>query len=332
MPDPRPPEPRQPESVMPFGEHLEELRRRLIWMLVAPIPILIAALILGPRILLWVTRPLEHALRAAQQPVNYIATSPVEGFVLYLKVSFVATLLVAMPWILYQLWLFIRPGLYSHERRFAYFLMPMSVAMTGLAIAFLYWVLLPFSLYFLINFGATLIKQDVPRADPPPGIVLPHVPVLDGDPAEPTPGQMWINKPLEELRIRTDERTTRTLRLSGDSVIAQQYRLDEYITLVFWLAILFALVFQLPLVMLLLGWVDIVRPADLARHRRMVIFGCATVSAIFTPADPWSMLLMLGAMVALFEFGLLLMRYVPAKRILGPEDPRSRWDDGNEEA
>src|SRR5258705_480037 len=82
-----------------------------------------------------------------------------------------APLILGVPVFVYQLWLFVRPGLYPHERRYAQFLVPLSVALSILGLAFLYFVMLPAMLAFLITFGAGLGKPVVSTAPPPPGLV-----------------------------------------------------------------------------------------------------------------------------------------------------------------
>jgi hypothetical protein len=121
------------------------------------------------------------------------------------------------------------------------------------------------------------------------------------------------------------EGVIRVSRLAGDGLISQDYRIGEYVSLVFRLAIVFAIAFQLPLVMLLLGWLDILRIDVIRRARRYVAFGCAVAGAVLTPQDPWSMVLLGGVLYLLFEFGLVLMRVVTPARVAGRA--RGRNDD-----
>ena len=69
--------------------------------------------------------------------------------------------------------------------------------------------------------------------------------------------------------------------------------------------------------LLLLGWAGIVEPESLTGHRKMVIFGCAISGAILTPADPISMVLLAAPLYLLFEFGIILMKLVPARKVAG---------------
>lgn len=304
-------------KVMSFGDHLDELRLRLIFSIVGLVLLFVVFLLLGRSVLGFLTEPALDALASAGQPRSFLATNPIESFAAYLKVAGVMALVTGMPWLLIQLWLFVSPGLYEHERRFAYLLAPMSAALTVIGFLFLYKVLLPVSLYFLVTFGGALLTQQQITAEAPPGAVFPSAPVLAGDPPSPEVGQVWVNTAVGQLRVRISESETMGLRLLGTGLVAQEYRIGEYVNLVFWMGLVFAIAFQLPLVLMLLSWTGIVRAEDLTGYRRHVIFGCAVAGAVFTPQDPWSMILLGGALYLLFEFGIVLMRFMPAERVAG---------------
>ncbi len=314
---------RNAERVMSFGDHLEELRVRVILALLGLIIALIAGLALGAPMLNLLLRPLTDALQNAGQPVQLLATSPFETFVAYLKVGLIFAILVAFPWIVYQLWLFVAPGLYAAEKRFVYFLIPLSGVLSALSALFLYYFLLPVSLYFLIIFGTGIVKESPGIAEVPPGIVAPFIPVLKGDPPPALlaedgpfpPGSSWINSNIAQLRFHVGAGKIMGLALNSGGQIAQMYRVGEYISIVFGLAFAFAVAFQLPLVMLLLNWVGIIEPKDVTKYRKHAVFGCAVGGAVFTPQDPWSMIMLGTALYALFEFGIVLMRFVPARSV-----------------
>ena len=320
-----------PISIMPFGDHLEELRKRLIWGLVGFVPVLIVCLVFGGPLLKFLMIPLLDALRAAGEPTQLLATSPLETFGAYIKVASIVAILITMPWLVYQLWLFVAPGLYEKERRFVYFLVPFSALLTAAGMLFLYKVLLPISLYFLIIFGTTLVQTATPTDTLDPGIILPNIPVLQADP-EPLPavGSMWINDPLGELRIVTATDVVRSMRLSGKGAISQQYRIGDYVGLVFTLGLVFAISFQLPLVLMLSSWIGILEAKDITPYRRHVIFVCAIFGAVFTPQDPGSMIALGGALYFLFEFGILLMRFLPASVVAEGFGKGKRKTDGAE--
>ncbi len=305
-------------AIMGLGDHLEELRLRVIWGVLGLIPLLIFAMMVADPALKLVTIPVQHALLAAGEPSGLIATSPIETFIAWLKIGLIITIAVGFPWILLQLWLFIAPGLYQAERRFAYILIPGSAVLSSLALVFLYKAMLPLSLYFLISFGSHLATSPPPTAPLPEGITAQQLQsdlvVLAADPPESvrTPGMMWFNESRRQLRYTVSDGTIMNLPFQSDALVSQQYRIESYVDLVFWLGLAFIIAFQLPLVMLLGAWTGIVRPEDLAKRRRIIYFALMLAGAVFTPQDPWSMLMLGGAMVILFEFGLFLMRIPPS--------------------
>jgi sec-independent protein translocase protein TatC len=307
------------DAVMPFGDHLEELRKRLIFALLGVVPLFVITVTFSRVLLGIVIEPVEQALHDADLNAQLIQTSPVETFMTALKLSVVITILAGSPWLLFQAWLFVAPGLYENERRFVYILIPLSAALTTSAILFLYKLLLPIVLAFFIGFG-TSIEGAVPEtAELPPGVVLPTVPTLDADPVDPQPNEMWYSDDRKELRIAVDAGedgieifATPMTRSSG---ILQQYRVSEYTKLFLSLALAFSLGFQTPVVVLLLGWIGIIEPRDMLKYRRHIAMIAMVVSAVLTPVDPLSMVLLAAPLYVLFEFGVLLHRVLPAERV-----------------
>jgi sec-independent protein translocase protein TatC len=101
---------------MTFLEHLDELRKRLIASIIGIAAGCVVSFIFLNRIFDFITRPMHEML---PQGSSLITTEPSEYFMLYFKVGFLVGLLIAIPFVLYQVWLFVAPGLYSHEKRFA---------------------------------------------------------------------------------------------------------------------------------------------------------------------------------------------------------------------
>lgn len=318
---------------MSLGDHLDDLRRRLLFALLGLLPIFVVSLIIGPWALEFLLTPVLDQLRRAGEPTGLLATGPFESFLAYLKVALAITVVVGFPWIIYQAWRFVSPGLYPREQRFVYVLIPLSGVLTAGAALFLFYVLLPISLFFLIQFGSSIAESNAPAASELPAETIAALeasalPVLAEDPpAEAlTPGMRWLVPERNELRLY-DGSTIRVIRLRSDGIIAQEYRIGEYIALVFRLAIVFAVAFQLPLVMLLGQWAGLLHHAYLRRFRKHIAFGCTVGGAVLTPQDPWSMLLLGGALYALFELGLVLMRFVTPERVGRGLRGRSDGDD-----
>lgn len=132
---------------MGFLEHLDELRKRLFWSLVAIVVAFVAALSQSKRILEFLLRPISPML-GEDRPVFIDLTEP---FLLYMKVALLAALFLSAPFVLYQAWAFISPGLYPRERRYA---IPFVVFATGFFLAggaFGYYVGFPVASRFLLG-------------------------------------------------------------------------------------------------------------------------------------------------------------------------------------
>jgi len=129
------------DSKAPFLEHLKELRTRLIRALLG---IAVGTLAVGwfaERIFHWVMLPVIHSLPENQQQLNY--TSYIEPFMVYLKTALYGGIFVSAPYVLWQLWLFVAPGLYKRERRVVIpFLVSGTLLFYGGA-AFCYYLVMP---------------------------------------------------------------------------------------------------------------------------------------------------------------------------------------------
>ncbi|KAA0213734.1 MAG: preprotein translocase subunit TatC [Leptolyngbya sp. PLA3] len=306
---------------MSFGDHLDELRRRLLLAIAGILPIFFVAMGVGRPLLGLLMDPIRASLRAANQPSALLATGPFEAFGTYFRVVLVVTILAGAPWIVYHLWKFVSPGLYAAERRFAYLLVPMSALLTFVGVAFFYFVILPVVLAFLVNFGSTLGKMDIAVGPLPEGVTLTSVAVLDHDPVDPVVGQEWINTALRQVRFCIGTENERPVivgaELSSTAGVLQQYRISEYVKMLLNFALAFGVAFQMPIVVLLLGWAGIIDRQTLARYRRHVCAVCAVLGALLTPADPLSMLLMAIPLYLLFELGMILLVVLPADRVAG---------------
>jgi sec-independent protein translocase protein TatC len=133
---------------MSLLEHLEELRKRIIHCLVYLLIGFAVAYIFRERLYGIVQAPLDQL----HIPLNF--THPTDGLTLYLKTAFAGGAILASPFILYQIWLFISPGMYANEKRFVW---PFMVATVGLFLAgawFGYHWVLPGSIKVLVlDFG-----------------------------------------------------------------------------------------------------------------------------------------------------------------------------------
>jgi len=145
-----------PEQELPITEHIEELRERLIKSALA---VLVGFLVAWPfkkKLLLFLEKPLPKNLQG-----KLIFLSPPEAFFTALKISFFAGILIALPFVLYQAWKFIEPGLYEHEKKFILPFLFFSVLFFFLGASFAYFVILPFGLRFLLGFMGDLLTPQL---------------------------------------------------------------------------------------------------------------------------------------------------------------------------
>jgi sec-independent protein translocase protein TatC len=145
---------------MSFLEHLEELRDRIIQSVVGLVAAYLVCLVFAKQLFIYVRKPIQRSfdlldeIHGFDPPLYLVALTPQEQFhLIYLKVPLLGAVFVAAPWLVYQVWGFIAPGLYQRERRWA---KPFIFCIAGLFILgglFGYFVVLKFALTFLLGIG-----------------------------------------------------------------------------------------------------------------------------------------------------------------------------------
>ena len=301
---------------MSVGDHLEELRGRLIFALAgAALGFVLCLVFARGYVLPFFCRPLVDALLENDvNPQTYFRT--VTGpFVIYLKVAAIGGLVLASPWVLWQFWQFVASGLYPRERRAVTRYIPLSLTLLLGGMAMAYYVMLPLTLQFFISFGLSIpMPMEIsPTAEPPAGVVLPQVPILDADPATPAEGGLWFNRTESRLKYHDGGRAW-VMQFAPETLAAPLIELPEYVNLVMLMLLVFGVSFQLPLAVLGVTAAGLVEPADLAANRKFVIFGLAILSAVITPADPLSMIALAVPLALLFELGIFLAGRGAARR------------------
>lgn len=137
---------------MPLVEHLRELRDRLLRSVVLVLVIFIVLYFFSGELYLVLVEPLT-AILPSQENSGLIATGVASPFLVPLKLAFVMSALIAMPYILHQIWGFIAPALYKHERKLAIPLFITSVILFYAGVAFVYFVVLPLVFGFFTGSG-----------------------------------------------------------------------------------------------------------------------------------------------------------------------------------
>lgn len=136
--------------------HLLELRDRLLRSVIAVFIAFCPLAFYQNELFTLVAQPLLNKLPAG---TSLIATSVVAPFMAPLKLTLVGALFIAMPYVLYQLWAFIAPGLYRHEKRFALPLLVSSIVLFYVGVAFAYYVVFPLMFAFLTSTTPVGVKM-----------------------------------------------------------------------------------------------------------------------------------------------------------------------------
>ncbi len=145
----------EPGEEQSFLSHLIELRQRLVR---AAIAIVVVFLVLSPfmrDIFTVLSAPLMSVLPAG---TKLIATGVITPFMVPLKLTLFVSFLIALPYVLYQAWAFVAPGLYLHEKRLAAPIIASSVAMFGLGMAYCYFVVFGLVFRFIANFAPATVN------------------------------------------------------------------------------------------------------------------------------------------------------------------------------
>src|SRR5438309_3426919 len=150
-----PSEERDPESMptMGFLDHLEELRRRIIYSVIAVAVGFFACWGYREQIYAVMQKPIMDALRTNGMAEKLVYLNPTEPFNLYLKIAALAGLFLTSPFVLYQVWMFISPGLYRKEKQYVVPFVVSTITIFVCGGLFGYKIVYPAALNFLINFG-----------------------------------------------------------------------------------------------------------------------------------------------------------------------------------
>ncbi len=276
---------------MTLGEHLEELRSRLVHSVVALVVVFVAAWFAREQIADWLLWPYSWARTRLEVHVythfkEELAADPsldwkeyftrvdpegprdlrdnrrvpetprgdgsATGFLFYMRFCFYFSLFIAGPYMLWQMWLFIAAGLYKRERRIVYGFLPLSLGLFIGGVLFGFLAILPNALFILASMSIDQI-------------------------------QYWES-------------------------------MDNYSAFLTSLTLATGLVFQLPVVMIVLASVGLVQPSAYSKYRPHAVVGVVIVAGIATPPDVVSQILMAVPMLVLYEVGHLLARWTVKKQ------------------
>lgn len=143
----------EPGARMSFFEHLIELRKRIISSLIGVGIGMAVGLVFSKPGLAYITRPMVEALKRNHLDPYLYFTHPAGYVMLYINFGLYLGIALAMPWVLYQIWLFVAPGLYKHERKAVASFISSAMVLFLCGVAFGYFVMLPRVLMFVVEFS-----------------------------------------------------------------------------------------------------------------------------------------------------------------------------------
>jgi len=295
---------------MTVGEHLEELRWRMVLALLGFAVVLGFCLYFGTDVLSAFCAPLVNTL--AKHDINpQVVTDEVgEGFMTFIEISVISAAALASPWILYQLWQFVAAGLYPHERKYVTRYLPLSITLLVSGMLFVYFLVLPWTLEFFITFSTGIklrLAQQTSMVAPSTTQPLLQVPILKGEPPKGAPdGTLLFDRSDMRLKLIINGEP-RVIAINSNQLIAPEIKLSTYIDLVVGMLVTFGLAFQLPLVVLALERIGILEVQTLKSGRRYVYFGMAILAAAITPGDViTATVALIFPLCLLYELGIWL--------------------------
>lgn len=232
------------DSRLTLVEHLRELRKRLI--------ISIIAIIAGAVLCFNFIEEIVELIMRPGQGLDFIYLSPPELFIAYIKISLVLGLIISLPVVLYQIWMFVQPGLKDNERKLASLILIVGILFFLIGVTFAYLVVIPMTINFFLEMTAENIE------------------------------------PL--------------------------FSFNNYVSFISSIILSFGLVFELPLVVILLTQLGFVTPRLLKKSRKFVILGIFIIAAILTPPDLVSQTLMAIPMLILFEVSIIISGVIYRKK------------------
>ncbi len=219
-----------------WGGHLDELRGRLLKIIITVVLMSIIVYRFIDKILVFIIKPVGQL----------VFTSPADAFLARITLVFFVGLFLSFPVTLYQIWKFVAVGLKQTEIKYVYFFGPCSFFLFVLGGLFAYFITIPISIRFLLSFSSDFI-----------------VPMIT---------------------------------------------IKSYISFIGTMILAFGVVFELPLVLMFLTKIGIATPDFLAQKRRYAVVLILIVSAIITPPDIITQLIMAGPLIVLYEVGILVSR------------------------
>jgi sec-independent protein translocase protein TatC len=302
---------------MTIGEHLEELRSRLVKALIGFAAAVAVCLYYNKDVVWWFVKPLVSTLLSRGINPQLVVDEVGEGFMVVIKISMIVAAAIASPWALYQMWQFVAAGLYPNERKYITRYLPVSLFLLVSGMVFVYMLVLPWTLEFFVDWNkalplrmesvAQVVSKRVPATADPAAASSPlTVPSFAADPPHPQELSLWYNTSRGQLMFFVGGEA-QSIFYNTPNLVAQEYKLSHYMDMVVMMLVTFGLSFQLPLVVLALERVGIVDIQTLRGGRRVVYFAMVVIAAVITPGDVvTATIALIVPLIGLYEFGILL--------------------------
>jgi sec-independent protein translocase protein TatC len=261
------------DSTMSLGDHLEELRMRLLYALAGLAVGVIIGFCFGKYVIAFMERPYLNVIAAkagtvvtdpneiirksvtgktytdkpAKPPDQLLQTlAPADGIISYIKIATITGLLLSSPWVFYHIWMFIAAGLYTREKKYVYYAAPFSAVLFVCGALFFIIVVAPLTLGFLVSFNERFLG------------------------------------------------------------VKSQFTFQYYISFITHLMLVFGIAFQTPTAIFFLNRTGLVSLKALRKSRKYILLIIFIVAAMATPPDVVSQVTLAIPLYALFELGILL--------------------------
>jgi sec-independent protein translocase protein TatC len=241
----------------PFFSHLKELRDRLVVCVIAVGIAFIISYAFKERIFAFLMQPFIDVMPAKS---SFIFTNITEAFITYFKIAIVAAIFLGSPVLLYEIWMFVAPGLYETEKNYVYPFIIFGSLLFITGALFCYFLVMPVLFRFFVGYASELVV------------------------------------PMPSLK--------------------------EYMSLALKLLIIFGFIFLMPLVAYYLSRAGIINHRLLSSKRRYAILGIFILSAIITPPEMTSQLLIVGPLIGLYEISIIIAR-IFGKKKKAPEEEKA---------
>jgi sec-independent protein translocase protein TatC len=235
------------ENEMPFLDHLEELRWRIIKALSSIVLFAIIAFFFSDFVLNWLLLPASKV--EAQISLQVLKVQAV--FIIKLEIALILGVLLSIPVILFQIWSFLSPGLHQKERKYIWPIIIFSMVSFAIGASFAYYIIVPYALDFFLGLAPQNVSNNI--------------------------------------------------------------SIDFYFGFLLRLLIVFGIVFQLPVISIILAKMGLITPAFLKKYRRHAIVTIFVAAAILTPPDPMTQMFLAVPLVLLYEITIFLLYFFSRK-------------------